>query len=58
MSLCRVATGDPALSVKRGAAAGDQRVDVGMVVQPLVSRVEHELRRSLEQPGLTQRFVE
>ena len=50
--------GDPALSVERRTAARDQRVDVRMMVQPLVSRVEHELRGGLELPSAAKRFIQ
>ena len=53
-----MATGDPTLSVQRRTAAGDQRVDVGMVIQPLVSRVEHQLRGWLELPTAAERFIQ
>lgn len=58
ISLGRMTALDPMFAVERRAAARDQRVDVWMVVQPLVSRVEHELRSRLELSGAPQHFVE
>jgi hypothetical protein len=56
--LRRMATGDPTLSIERRTAAGHQRVDVGMVILPLVSRVKHQLRGWLELPTAAERFIE
>ncbi len=52
-----MATDNPAMSVERWAAAGHQRVDVRVVVEPLVSRVEHELRGWLELAAAAKRFI-
>jgi len=50
-SLRRMAAGDPTSSVERRTAAGDQRVDMRVMVEPLVSGVEHELCGGLELAG-------
>jgi hypothetical protein len=53
-----VAAGNPSLTVERGTAARNDCVDVGVVVQPLVSCVQHELRSRLELPGFPKRLVQ
>jgi len=53
-----VAAGEPSLTVQRRTAAGDQRVDVGMVPEPLVSCVQHQMRGWLELPRLSERLVQ
>jgi hypothetical protein len=57
ISLRRVAAVDPSLIVERRTAAGDQGMDVGVVIQPLIPCMQDKLRCWLKLSCSTESLV-
>ena len=58
VSLSRVTARDPTSAVQRRSPSRDQRMNVRMMVQLLVSRVQHHQGCRMKLPFLTQHLVE